>query len=144
MVSAYRVGKRSGLPGSSTAWYQQKVLSIQQECKEEPEVAFINDLKEWIPNQQSQFDKMEIIIFLDANEQWTSTSRIRGFASELNLINLNTDGNFGFLPSHPSLTNPAWSTIIDYCLCFTGKVLKRDKMTSVVQVYFESFYPSIK
>ena len=44
MISSYRVGKRSGTPGSSTAWHQQKVLLTKQDMQEDPDEAFLIDL----------------------------------------------------------------------------------------------------
>ncbi len=117
VVSAYRVGKRSTVPGSTTAWHQQKVLLTQQKRQEAPEEAFLIDLGEWLRLQKNQCDNMEIMLFLDANERWTEGSRIRMFADEMQLQNLGVAGSYNFPPSHPSITNPDRSTTIDYCLC---------------------------
>ena len=117
LISAYRVGKRSGVPGSSTAWHQQKVLLTQQGRTDDPDDAFLTDIREWIRSQQSQYEHLEIIMFLDANERWSQQSKIRGLALDLGLVNLNLAGNFNFPSSHPSFTNPDRNTTIDFCLC---------------------------
>ncbi len=69
VISAYRVGKRTDIPGSSTAWHQQKVLLMQANRSEEPEDAFLNDMVEWIKSKQNQNNNMEIVLFLNANEK---------------------------------------------------------------------------
>ena len=117
VIAGYRVGQRSGTPGSTTAWHQQKVLLTQQGRNIEPHTAFFTDLEEWVTQKQAQVENLHIAMFLDANEKWTSSSQIWRFATNLNLINLNTAGNFKFPPSHPCVTNQDRSTTIDYCLC---------------------------
>ena len=47
VVRAYRVGHRTSLAGSSTAWYQQKVLLTQDGREIDPDEAFIDDLITW-------------------------------------------------------------------------------------------------
>ena len=51
VISAYRVGKRTSNPGSSTAWHQQKVILTQAGRTEEPDEAFIMDMEQWIQKQ---------------------------------------------------------------------------------------------
>ena len=101
IISAYRVGKRSGNPGSSTAWHQQKVMLTQYGRTEEPDEAFIKDIGTWIQQQQRHTDKMDIAIFLDANEKWTKTSEIKQLADKLQLVNLDKHGNYRFPSTHP-------------------------------------------
>ena len=116
VISAYRVGKRTGTPGSSTAWYQQKVLLTSAGRALDPDTAFIVDILDWLKTQQETNDKMDIALFLDANERWTPTASISKLAEELGLINLGTDGGYDFPPSHPCIKNSSRSTTIDYCL----------------------------
>ena len=120
IISAYRVGPRTGNPGSSTAWHQQKVMLTQAGRTDEPSSAFLTDIKEWLEQQQNQHDKLDIALFLDANEKWTQTSKIKQFADKVQLVNLNEYGTYMFPSTHPCLSNPSRNTTIDYCLCTTG------------------------
>ena len=121
VISGYRVGQRSTIPGSSTAWYQQKVLlHTQGRTEEDPADVFFTDMLEWINTQTAQAEKMEIILFLDANEQWSPTATITQFAEIHALANINIAGDFKFPPSHPSFHNMERSTTIDDCLCTSG------------------------
>ena len=121
MIVGYRVGQRTSNAGPSTAWYQQRVLLAKDKRQLEPQEAFIKDIEDWITTKKTE--KTEILFFLDANEKWTKSSKIKGLADKLNLHNLNLAGNFNFPDSHPSITNSSRNTTIDYCLC-TEKVLK--------------------
>ena len=121
VISGYRVDRRSNIPGSSTVWYQQKVLlTTQGRIEEDPADAFLTDMLEWINTQTAQSEKMEIILFLDANEQWSLTANITQFADLHALENINIAGDFKFPPLHPSFHNMERSTTIDYCLCTSG------------------------
>ena len=121
VVGGYRVGHRSNNAGASTAWYQQKVLLTKDQRDIEPEMAFVQDMEEWITEKIKE--NMEVIILLDANEQWEQKSNIRKMAKNLNLFNLDTDGEYNFPPTHPCIHNRSRDTTIDYFLC-TQKVLK--------------------
>ena len=120
VVRGYRVGHRTGNAGSSTAWYQQKVLLTKERRDIEPEEAFLLDMEEWLTDRIT--DKMEVIVLLDANEQWVDRSKIRKMARNLNLLNLDTDGGHNFPATHPCIHNRSRDTTIDYFLC-TRKVL---------------------
>ena len=121
VISGYRVSKRSGNPGPSTAWFQQKILLGQDNRDTEPADAFLIDLTAWI--EKSIDDNTELILLLDANEKWGGKSKITQFAHNLQLLNLDAAGGFNFPASHPSLSNPSRSTTIDYCLC-TNRVVQ--------------------
>ena len=121
VISGYRVSKRSGNPGPSTAWFQQKILLGQDNRDTEPAEAFLTDLTAWI--EKSMDANTDIILLLDANEQWGRNAKIAQFANNLQLLNLNEAGEFQFPASHPSLSNPSRSTTIDYCLC-TNRVVQ--------------------
>jgi len=58
---------------------------------------------------------MEVLLCLDANEQWGEHSEITKFADKLQLKNINKE--FGLSVTHPNLANPSRGTTIDYCLC---------------------------
>ena len=45
VIGAYRVGRRTGNPGPTTAWFQQKVLLTKDGREELPEEAFLRDLE---------------------------------------------------------------------------------------------------
>ena len=115
VIGGYRVGHRTGTAGASTAWYQQKVLLAKDQRDIEPEIAFLQDLEEWIGTQRDS--RTEVILFLDANEQWSESARIKQFSMNLGLKNLNTDGGYNFPATHPSISNPERDTTIDFCLC---------------------------
>ena len=116
MVTGYRVGKRSGTPGASTAWSQQRVLLFKDKRDEDPHLAFLSDLETWLG--QEKFVGMEILLMLDANEQWMEGSGITSLASARNLANINEIYNIK--PTHPNILHPSRSTTIDYCLCSEG------------------------
>ena len=121
VIGAYRVGARSGIAGASTAWHQQKVLLSQEKRVVEPEEAFLQDFEQWYRLKIQ--DKTEVIMFIDANEQWTEQSKIRQMANNLQLVNLNIAGSYNFPASHPSITNRQRDTTIDYCLC-TSRIVE--------------------
>ena len=128
IIGAYRVGQRSGLVGASTAWHQQKVLLAQENRTIEPAAAFIQDFEQWYKLQVQE--KTEVILFLDANEQWTTKSQIRQLANNLQLQNLNTAGGYNFPASHPSISNRQRDTTIDYCLC-TSRVVEATRYATM-------------
>ena len=66
VISAYRVGYRNNTAGSSTAWFQQKVLLTQDKRTETPDIAFIQDIENWYKHQH--LEGTEVIMMLDANE----------------------------------------------------------------------------
>ena len=111
-ISCYRVGSRTVLAGSSTAWYQQMVLLSKDDRDISPEHATLQDLEDWIRKEQTA--ETEIILFIDANEQWTYKSKIAQFAARLDICNLNIDGEYNFPPYHPCITNSARDTTIDF------------------------------
>ena len=121
VVVGYRVGHRTTIAGASTAWYQQKVLLTKDGRSVDPEEAFIQDMEEWI--QKHQKDHAEIILVLDANEQWTDNARIRQMAINLGLLNISTEGGYKFPATHPCITNRSRDTTIDYCLC-TARIME--------------------
>ena len=121
IVTGYRVGKRTSKAGPSTAWSQQKTLLLKAKRTEEPQTAFITDLRHWMEEYKQK--GYCIVLFLDANEQWTKKSEIKELAENLQLNNINHQYNLGF--THPNLAYPRKSTTIDYCLCcenVTGEI----------------------
>ena len=115
VIGGYRVGHRSTIPGASTAWFQQKVLLTKNERTLEPDEAFLTDLTQWLHDTRKE--DMEVILFLDANEQWSEKAKITEFANEMGLLNLNLAGEYQFPATHPCLTNKDRDTTIDFCLC---------------------------
>ena len=113
--TGYRVGKRTGVPGASTAWAQQRALLCKANRDEDPHIAFLSDLDQWI--SQVKFIGTKILLLLDANEQWTEGSGIYTFASDRGLANINE--LFNLEPTHLNIIHPSRSTTIDYCLCST-------------------------
>ena len=113
LITGYRTGKRSGIPGERTAWSQQRVSLMKSGRQETPTMAFISDIKKWLKKYKAP--GVEIVLTLDANEQWTESSMIAQMANELNLKNLTA--KFDLSDTHPNLANINRSTTIDYCLC---------------------------
>ena len=78
-----------------------------------PHVAFLEDLDQWL--QEILTPQMEVMIYLDANEQWTQDAAITTFSNSFNLMNVNDEMKLH--PTHPNISNLDNSTTIDYCLC---------------------------
>ena len=116
IITGYRVGKRSGTAGASTAWSQQCTLLHKAGRSEDPHNAFLTDLDQWL--SQDKFHNTEILLVLDANEQWQVGSEIREFSRGRNFFNLNEI--FQLRPTHPNIIHPSRSTTIDFCLCSEG------------------------
>ena len=119
IVSGYRVGKRTRAPGPTTSWVQQSTILKATDRTQEPHVAFLTDLANWIGEDQD--NESEIIITLDANEKWSEKSEIRKFAQTLGLVNITS--TYPLEHTHPNLTEVRKSTTIDFCLC-TEKVIE--------------------
>ncbi len=113
VITGYRTGLRTTTPGAKTAWAQQQTMLCQQNRSEKPHEAFLVDLSTWI--QTYRRPEMEMVLCLDANEQWGQNSDITKFANKFQLKNINME--FALSPTHPNLANPSRSTTIDYCLC---------------------------
>ena len=118
VITGYRTGNRSGEIGQKTAWMQQQTMLVNKKRTEQAHEAFLIDLTKWI--QELPHSEVEIILCLDANEQWGPAAAIRNFAVNLNLINANQVLDLS--STHPNLANLSWSTTIDYCLCTEGLV----------------------
>ena len=113
LVSGYRAGLRTGVPGPKTAWFQQQTMLLKNNRNENPHEAFLSDLAQWL-NQKKQVN-MEILLCLDANEQWGENAAITTFTSSLQLCNINQE--FHLPATHPNISYPSRSTTIDFCLC---------------------------
>ncbi len=118
VVSAYRVSKGIRNGGPSTAWHQQKVLMAQENRIEDPADIFITDLESWLGEKMT--DNTEVVLFVDANEQWHPRASIKRMSDRLLLYNLNVERDLQFPATHPCLHNPERNTTIDFCLCTTG------------------------
>ena len=114
IIGAYRVGTRSGIAGASTAWHQQKVMLSQENRIVEPADAFIQDFEQWYNSKIT--DNTEVMLFIDANEQWTEESHIRQMATKLSLVNLDIAGSYAFPALHPGISHRRQDTTIDFCL----------------------------
>ena len=112
IITGYRVGQRTGLPGPQTAWFQQQTMLLKDNRNDNPYEAFLTDLSKWL--RQFQKDNMELLICLDANEQWGENSTIAKFADQFNLSNINQE--FQLSATHPNIANPSRGTTIDFCL----------------------------
>ncbi len=85
-------------------------------------------MEEWLTTQHQ--GTTEIILLLDANEQWKDNSRIKQMANKLELHDLNTEGGYNFPDSHPCIPNRSRDTTIDFCLCTKG-ILDRTKYATM-------------
>ena len=112
LVTGYRTGQRTGVPGPKTAWFQQQTILLKDNRSESPHEAFITNLTQWL--QQFQRENMEILICLDANEQWGENTAVTTFANQFNLCNINQE--FQLPATHPNIANPGRGTTIDFCL----------------------------
>lgn len=113
IVVGYRAGNRTSPGGLKTAWAQQQAILHKTGRSETPHAAFITDLTSWLHEYKT--DNMEILLCLDANEQWRNNSSISQLATEFQLINMNKE--LGLPASHPNIANLSNSTNIDFCLC---------------------------
>ena len=112
IIVGYRTGNRTSPGGITTARSQQQTLLMKTGRKEKPHEAFITDLQQWLRTYTN--DTMEILICLDANEQWGDEAQITSLATEFNLTNINKEMH---LPaSHPNMADLSRSTNIDFCL----------------------------
>ncbi len=111
VITGYRTGYRSGNAGYQTAWTQQTAILFKENRVENPSEAFFTDLESWICKYRTT--DMEVILCLDANEQWSPQSSIQEFADTLNLVNLTQE--FCLADTHPNVANLDKSTTIDYC-----------------------------
>ncbi len=113
VVTGYRPGKRSGQAGPKTAWSQQQALLIKEKRNEDPHSAFLTDLTKWITDYRTP--AMELLLCLDANEQWVENAEIVTFANDLKLRNVNRE--MSLKHTHRNISNVSRSTDIDFCLC---------------------------
>jgi len=113
LITGYRTGNRTSRCGDKTAWSQQMTMLLKEGRSQKPHDAFIQDLRKWI--RQYRKPGMEIMLNLDANEQWSDTSEIFKFARDLNLRSINEE--YKISATHPNIANIDRSTTIDYWLC---------------------------
>ncbi len=116
LLTGYRTGQRNGNIGQKTAWIQQTTMLMEKKRDQQPHEAFLVDLAQWLCEVRT--DGLEVMICVDANEQWTPTSGIKLFADNLDLVNINQELNLS--DTHPNIVNHTRSTTIDYCLCSAG------------------------
>lgn len=112
IITGYRPGKRSTPGGPKTAWAQQKTMLLKLGRESSPEVAFLEDMKTWL--RQYKQPRQEVLLCIDANEQWQEEAGIVTFAREMDLKNINCA--FGLKATHPNIAKVSKSTTIDYCL----------------------------
>ena len=124
VVTGYRPGKRNDLAGVKTAWAQQQTILYTDGRREKPHEAFLIDLTQWLLEYRN--NQMEIMVWLDANEQWSKDGLLTNFARKFDLVNINEE--MGLPATHPNIVNPSRSTTIDFGLC-SQRVL--DKVTYV-------------
>ena len=119
VITGYRPGKRCGSAGPKTTWTQQTTLLAKEGRDKSPHEAFFTDLAQWL--EKFKTEDMEILVWLDANENWSTKSATACFATQFDLHNINSEMN---LPdTHPNIANMSRSTTIDFGLC-TSKVLE--------------------
>ena len=88
IVTGYRCNDATvSNTGNTTAWTQQYVLSLERGVKKpNPYVDFLVDLKKWLKPRITSGE--EVLLFIDANEEWGQRSKITIFCEELGLNNL--------------------------------------------------------
>jgi len=91
IIAGYKAGKRTSPGGFRTAWSQQNTMLLQADRQESPHEAFLVDLQQWL--QQYRKESMEILLCLDANEQWGKSAAITKFATAFELRNINREMN---------------------------------------------------
>ena len=113
IISGYRTGQRSDVPGLKTAWAQQQTMLLKQKRTDRPHTAFLVDLLDWLRKYKTP--KMEVLLCFDANEKWGEQTEVTKFANKMNLKCINNE--FDLPATHPHIANLSRSTTIDFCLC---------------------------
>jgi len=111
IITGYRVPQlKAKYVGDKTAIMQQEILLHADNRKEVgARTAFFQDLKAWIKPRILQ--GQDILLCLDANEEWTENSAIKNFSDQLGLINIGLE-KFKRLPH----SKPASNKTIDFML----------------------------
>ena len=100
IVTGYRCNNITKSTGETTAWSQQYAISRQRGVETpRPHINFLHDLEKWI--SPKIIDGEDVIIALDANEEWNETSKIKTFASKLGLYNIAKQTHELLPPSRP-------------------------------------------
>ncbi len=127
VITGYRTGKRSGPAGIKTAYSQQKTMLTKEGRNEQPEEAFFIDMAKWLVEYRQPHT--EVLLWLDANEQWSARAKIAQFARQFELININQEME---LPAtHPNIADPSRSTTIDFGL-YSRRVLENIRYAGAV------------
>ena len=113
VISGYRTGPRSDVPGFKTAWVQQQTMLLKEKRVEKPHMAFFVDLSSWLRKYLKP--NMEVLLCFDANELWGERKEVTKFATNMDLRCLNKE--FDLPATHPNIANSSRSTTIDFCLC---------------------------
>ena len=116
-VTGYRCGSvKIDQVGSSTSIAQQYGISWQRGNKNpNPYIDFLTDLKKWLKPKIT--DGEEILLLLDANEEWVTNAKIVHFAEELGLNNAEKAFHNELEP-----TRPKSNKTIDFMLGTDGVI----------------------
>ena len=100
LVTGYRCNKITTTIGDTTAWAQQYSMTRQRGvANPRPHVDFLQDLEKWL--LPKILNGEEVLISLDANEQWGPKTKIRTFASKMGLKNIAAETHENLPPSRP-------------------------------------------
>ena len=132
VVTGYRCNNMTSQHiGDLTAWAQQYSISRNRGVQNpKPNIDFLPDMEKWLLPLIVNGD--DVILAIDANEEWTASTKIRRFASKLGLKNI-------ALETHGSLppTRPQSKKTIDFVLG-TENVLESVKYLSMVPYDMEN------
>ena len=100
IITGYRCNNISAPTGDTTAWAQQYAIARQRGLQHpRPHMDFLNDLEKWL--LPKMINGEEVLIALDANEEWSQAAKIKTFASKLGLINIAKKIHDDLPPSRP-------------------------------------------
>ena len=131
IITGYRCNKVTTSTGDMTAWTQQYAISRERGmATPNPHMNFLQDLEKWITPKI--IDGEDILLTLDANEEWRPGTSIKLFASKLGLYNIAEHTHDNLPPSRPKSMKT-----IDFILG-TERVLDSVKNLSMVPYDLEN------
>ena len=121
IITGYRCGiVQIKNVGSFTAIFQQySIMREKGEKKSSPAAAFFRDLTKWMQPKIEAGE--EILLAMDANEEWTNSSAVKKFSQNNGLYNI-ANSMYDELPP----TKPSSGNTIDFLLG-TKKCISRSR-----------------
>ena len=100
IITGYRCNNISTPSGATTAWAQQYSIARQRGIQQpRPHADFLIDLEKWLSPKITNGE--EVLLALDANEEWSHAAKIKTFASKLGLLNIAKTTHDDLPPSRP-------------------------------------------